>query len=50
MIAGIRTLEVLDISDNLITSLPDDIGNLHNLKQLRLANNALLNMPAAIGK
>ena len=49
MILGINTLVLLDLSDNLITSIPDDIGNLQNLQQLRLANNAIPNVPATIG-
>ena len=50
MIVTISTLEVLDLSDNLITSVPDKIDNLQNLKFLSLANNTILNIPSSIGK
>ena len=49
MIVTISTLEVLDLSDNLITSVPDKIDNLQNLKFLSLANNTILNIPSSIG-
>ena len=50
MIVSIITLEVLDLSDNLITSVSDKIDNLQNVKFLSLANNAILNIPSSIGK
>lgn len=44
----LRELEILDLSDNKITSLPTEIGNLIKLKRLDLQNNYLTSLPKEI--
>ncbi|MCL1048553.1 protein kinase [Shewanella abyssi] len=43
-----ETLEVLDLSDNLLTELPSDFARLQQLKLLFLTNNQFEQIPAAI--
>ncbi|QQX79081.1 protein kinase [Shewanella sp. KX20019] len=43
-----NTLEVLDLSDNLLTELPSDFARLQHLKLLFLTNNQFEQIPAAI--
>ncbi|WP_054113005.1 leucine-rich repeat-containing protein kinase family protein [Marinagarivorans algicola] len=43
------TLEILDLSNNCLTSLPDDLHRLHRLKVLFVSNNHFTVLPAALG-
>lgn len=43
------SLNVFSLSDNLITSIPPEIGNLTTLTSLNLNNNLLPSLPAALG-
>lgn len=43
-----NTLEVLDLSNNQLDSLPDDFGCLKNLKILFLSNNRFTQLPSVI--
>ena len=43
-------LDVLELDNNQLSSLPAEIGNLINLLQLHLSNNQLRSLPAGIGK
>ena len=47
-ITAMRTLIVLDVSVNLLLSLPDDIGNLQTLKELVVSGNKLKELPETI--
>ena len=46
----IYKLETLDLTDNRLTQLPAEIGNLVNLKALYLYENRLTQLPAEIGQ
>ncbi|PRP79534.1 protein kinase domain-containing protein [Planoprotostelium fungivorum] len=43
------TLEVLDLKDNALSSLPDDLHRLHRLKILFLSSNKFTTIPQAVG-
>ncbi|GMH46891.1 hypothetical protein TL16_g09877 [Triparma laevis f. inornata] len=45
-----RTLVFLDVSFNAITSLPEELGDLYQLKELNIACNHITNLPVSIGK
>lgn len=49
-IGELKNLEVLNLSGNSITRLPDSIGDLTNLKELYLDCNNLKNLPKTITK
>ena len=42
-------LQLIDCSNNKLSSLPAEIGNLINLKALDLTGNKLISLPAEIG-
>ena len=42
-------MKELDLSDNQLTSLPERIGDLAQLKKLDLGNNQLTSLPERIG-
>jgi len=44
------TLEVLDLSNNQLSSLPDNFADLHQLKILFLSNNLFDHLPAVLGQ
>jgi len=44
------TLEVLDMTDNKLSKLPDDFGKLKNLKILFLSNNNFTELPSVLAK
>jgi hypothetical protein len=44
------TLEVLDLTDNQLTSLPDNFADLHQLKILFLSNNLFDHLPDVLGQ
>ncbi|WP_233272899.1 leucine-rich repeat-containing protein kinase family protein [Paraburkholderia acidisoli] len=44
-----ETLEVLDLSGNALTSLPDDFAKLHKLRIVFASNNAFTELPAVLG-
>ena len=50
MILQLEQLDTLDLSNNLITDLPENIGDLHNLTVLRINNNSFIKVPESIGK
>lgn len=47
-IGGLKSLQELDVSANLLRSLPDSIGLLLNLKVLNLSGNKLNALPESI--
>ncbi|CAN5801819.1 leucine-rich repeat-containing protein kinase family protein [soil metagenome] len=44
------TLEVLNLSGNALSSLPDDLGRLHQLRVLFCSDNAFTELPAVLGQ
>ncbi|GGP40724.1 protein kinase [Shewanella algicola] len=44
------TLEVLDLTDNQLSSLPDNFADLHQLKILFLSNNLFEHLPDVLGQ
>ena len=44
------TLEILDLSGNRLTALPDDLHRLHKLRILFCSNNPFTELPAALGR
>lgn len=48
-ISGLTYLEIFNIYDNEITSLPDSIWELSNLTSLEFSNNLLTSLPETIG-
>lgn len=44
------TLEVLDLSGNALTSLPDDLPRLHQLRILFASDNLFTELPAVLGR
>lgn len=44
------TLEVLDLSGNQLTSLPDDLPRLHKLRVVFASNNHFTTLPAVLGQ
>lgn len=44
------TLEILDLSGNALSSLPDDFGRLHKLRVLFCSNNRFTELPAVLGQ
>ncbi|CAL5418871.1 unnamed protein product [Camellia sinensis] len=49
-IAGLKKLQELNVSSNLLKSLPDSIGLLINLKVLNVSGNKLTSLPLSIGR
>ena len=49
VLPGIEHVRVLRLSNNQLTTLPAEIGNLINLRGLALRNNQLITLPAEIG-
>ncbi|KAJ1962329.1 hypothetical protein GGI12_002710 [Dipsacomyces acuminosporus] len=43
-----QTITALDLSNNQLTSLPDEIGHLANLQELNVGNNRLASLPSTI--
>lgn len=50
MLARMRKLQTLILSDNALTSLPEEIGKLRHLKVLEVARNQLEALPASLNK
>lgn len=44
------TLEILDLSSNALTTLPDDLPRLHKLRVLFCSNNQFTTLPAVLGQ
>lgn len=44
------TLEILDLSGNALTSLPDDLPRLHNLRILFCSDNLFTHLPEVLGQ
>jgi len=49
IILQIKSIEILDLSENNLSSLPDNFGELENLSQLNLSNNQLVSLPESFG-
>jgi len=50
-IQNFELLEYLDLGNNLLTTLPESIGNLRNLKELNIRNNkGFTTIPSSIGQ
>ena len=45
-----RTLVFLDVSFNAITDIPEELGDLYQLKELNLACNHIESLPSSLGK
>lgn len=45
-----ETLEILDLSANALTALPDDLPRLHKLRILFCSDNHFTELPAVIGQ
>jgi Leucine-rich repeat (LRR) protein len=45
----LQNLEVLDVSDNMMTGLPAEIGQLSRLRSLDVSNNQLTGIPHELG-
>mmetsp|Transcript_12025 Transcript_12025/g.24412 ORF Transcript_12025/g.24412 Transcript_12025/m.24412 type:complete len:255 (+) Transcript_12025:152-916(+) len=45
-----RTLVFLDVSFNAITDIPEELGDLYQLKELNLACNHIKSLPSSLGK
>ena len=48
-IGNLKNLEVLALSENLLTELPETIGYMTNLKVLTLQANDLISIPLSLG-
>lgn len=48
-IGNLKSLEVLTLKENRITTIPDSIGNLKSLRELNLYKNRLSSLPQSIG-
>ena len=46
----IYNLKPLNLSNNLLKSLPESLGNLNNLQRLLLSYNQLIFLPESLGK
>lgn len=44
------TLEILDLTDNALSTLPDDLPRLHQLRILFCSNNRFTELPAMLGR
>ncbi len=44
------TLEILDLTDNALSALPDDLPRLHKLRILFCSNNRFTELPAMLGR
>jgi len=47
-VLGMENLEILDLSDNRIETIPSDIGKLKHLKKLILNDNNITNVPDSL--
>ena len=45
-----ETLEILDLSGNALSSLPDDLPRLHKLRILFCSDNPFTELPAVLGQ
>jgi Leucine-rich repeat (LRR) protein len=50
LLAKLETLEELDLYDNMLKTVPTEIGKLKQIKVLRLGSNELKSIPASIGE
>ena len=48
-ILQLSSLEILDLSKNYVTTLPEDINRLSSLRFLAISNNKVTRLPLAIG-
>lgn len=44
------SLEILDLSDNQLCTLPDDLPRLHKLRVIFCSNNPFTTLPAVLGR